>query len=303
MDLTKITLPEENKIIEKKLFSPNEFQLLSISLTDDNNMGVFLFRAVQTSTDDKLFIQVPFLISDQTDVSYITTNKMFIRNITIFDDKKDEYTDLIKDMNEENTYLSDLCINEYAESKKYYILKCTRNCDSENGYFSEIDLLVSRDLFIQINLFINQFLLKILGADLNFLSYKYKNIEFITIDHVKLDASVEDRALKSVFNHYTVGCGPTIFKFNFLSPISEDKNKRLRNPMIASQYEIFYQNDFIVNDLIRDDNDDLLLLFEERSEINNNYKSTKALRFNKDMIEKTNLVDLYKVYEDKFTIV
>ena len=72
MDLTKITLPEENQIIEKKLFSSNEFRLLSISLTDNDKIGVFLFRAVQTSTDDKLFIQVPFLISDQTDISYIT---------------------------------------------------------------------------------------------------------------------------------------------------------------------------------------------------------------------------------------
>ena len=176
MDLTKITLPEENQIIEKKLFSPNEFRLLSISLTDNDKIGVFLFRAVQTSTDDKLFIQVPFLISDQTDVSYITMSKLFIRNIVVFDDKKDEYDDLVKDMNEDNTYVSDLCINEYAETTKYYILKCTRNCDPKNSYFSEIDLLVSRDLFIQINLFINQFVLKILGADLNFLSYKYKNI-------------------------------------------------------------------------------------------------------------------------------
>ena len=66
---------------------------------------------------------------------------------------------------------------------------------------------------------------------------------------------------------------------------------------------IFYQNDFIINDIIRDVNDDILVLFEERSEINNNYKSTKALRFNKEMIEKTNLVDLFNVYEDKFTIV
>ena len=47
----------------------------------------------------------------------------------------------------------------------------------------------------------------------------------------------------------------------------------------------------------------MLVLFEERSEINNNYKSTKALRFNKEMIAKTNLVDLFNVYEDKFTIV
>ena len=63
------------------------------------------------------------------------------------------------------------------------------------------------------------------------------------------------------------------------------------------------ENDFIINDIIRDVNDDMLVLFEERSEINNNYKSTKALRFTKEMIEKTNLVDLFNVYEDKFTIV
>ena len=67
--------------------------------------------------------------------------------------------------------------------------------------------------------------------------------------------------------------------------------------MISSQYEIFYQNDFIVNDIIRDVNDDMLVLFEERSEINNNYKSTKALRFNKEMIEKTNLVNFNNIYD------
>ena len=67
--------------------------------------------------------------------------------------------------------------------------------------------------------------------------------------------------------------------------------------MIASQYEIFYQNDFIINDIIRDVNDDILVLFEERSEINNNYKSTKALRFNKEMIEKTNLVNFNNIYD------
>ena len=55
-----------------------------------------------------------------------------------------------------------------------------------------------------------------------------------------------------------------------------------------------------ITDMIYDFNMDcLFVLYEERSDITDRYKCTKVLRFDKEIYEKTNLINIYNNYEEK----
>ena len=101
-----------------------------------------------------------------------------------------------------------------------------------------LKLLITYDNYIKFNLFFTRLIQHIFGAETIFDNPKLKNLEFITIKHSKLDASSSDINSSIVLNHYTVGAGPTIFKFNFISPKLSGRN--LINPMDPISYSEFY---------------------------------------------------------------
>jgi hypothetical protein len=133
-------------------------------------------------------------------------------------------------------------------------------------------------------------------AESVFISRKLNNIAFQKINYVKLDGSAVNKITNIVHNHYTMGFGPSIFRMTFICPYNE--KRKLRNPMIADHYMTFFGEDFLIRDIIFDRHKDrIFIMYEQKSEITNQYKKTYALELDREIYNHTNFVDLNKIYE------
>ena len=283
----------EQDIIKTNSFFINNINFVGIFPIMGNDMYNLLFRVEETSTERVVYFNLLIRPEDKPEKEVLDNHPNNIRNI-----KKDldqTYKELVEDLSQDGTNLFSYDFNmKKSDIKNHYHGSGFRKVDE--NFYESIEFVFNRDLFVQINLFLRDISLSIIDMDGLFDSFKYKNIELITINHVKLNASAKIDNSNLIMSHYTVGLGPTEFKFRFLSLVLNDKNYRLRNPMILDQFRIFYFNDELCMDRFYYDGY-LYLLYYEKSEITKQYKSTKLLKLSKELYDKTNLVDQYKIYE------
>ena len=293
MERFKIKHPDKENIIIQNLFIADEINPIVIKKVD-KLVYCILFKAHQTSTDEDILIT--------TNISINQRDMVFIKSLTIYDENimlDEKMTELYMKAlsivkSPMDIYNSDFDSIE-RKDKPYFKTNAYRQV---SGGIEWLELMLTRDNFIRLNLFLNR--LSMYSNDLfNPFVNKiiYSNMEFITIDHIKHDASTTDIEADFVMNHYTMGRGPSIFKVNYLSP--KISGKKLRNPMAASMYDTFYNKDYIIADMIYEPNSDILyLVYEEFSPLTGEFKKTKILRLSKEFYNRTNFIDNNKIYEN-----
>ena len=303
MNKVKITYPEDLKISKSDIFIADQILPICINKIADNRF-IFLFGLIQDSSEETIYTQVIVQTDNDMENSYLENlllsrlnnpayhseyvDKMIEIYITSVNDIKSNHKIYNADM--------DMVIDE--ENKIYYKFRAA--APNKDGSANIVDVLVPRDNYIKLNIFFNRVYAIIKAPEMVFSNSKLKNLEYIKVKKLKHDCSATDLNSQVVFNHYTCECGPNSrFKFNYLS--MKIPGRTLRNPTTPNIYDSLYSDDFIVNDVIYDPSEDVLLvLCEERSEINNNYKSTKVLKFTKEFYDRTNFLDPEKIYvEDK----
>lgn len=294
MDLYRMGTPTDESIVSRDKFIINQMLPVVIRKASENHYMI-LFLCTQSSDDEKIYLQMSINADNIKDKEFLDSHSLNIEVIRTNLNRLQMYSDMIEDITDSNVYVTDLMMEESEEFKFHYKSMGIRTVDKE--YASVVDLYITRDVYIQINMFFIHFMAKDITAESVFMSKKYHKVEFVSIDHIKLDASYHDIKNDIVFNHYTVGCGPTIFKFNYISP--HIKLRKLKNPMIDIHYSVFYGKDFVMSDMIYDSKRDCLyLIYEETDSITNKFKCTKALRLNKEIYEKSNFMNIEKIYED-----
>lgn len=292
MERFKIGLPDEESIIVKNTFIIDQIVPICIRKMKDE-IYTILFLANQDSTETSIFLQMALKSSDKRDEDFFSNHILNLDNITKDKDRLSFYVEATKDVSNDSLYSCDFNMIE-VDTKPYFKATGARAIDELHSAI--IDLLITRDNFIKLNLFFIRFMNYDISAETVFINHKLHNIKFSTINHVKLDGSATDISSRIVCNHYTCGNGPELYKFNFISRKIPDR--KLINPMSPEPYSIFYSEDFTITDMIYEPYKDCLyVIYEVRSEINNMYKETKALIFNKEFYNKTNLLDVEKIYK------
>lgn len=292
MERFKIGLPDEESIIVKNTFIIDQIVPICIRKMKDK-IYTILFLANQDSTETSIFLQMALKSSDKRDEDFFSNHILNLDNITKDKDRLSFYVEATKDASNDSLYSCDFNMIE-VDTKPYFKATGARAIDESHSAI--IDLLITRDNFIKLNLFFIRFMNYDISAETVFINHKLHNIKFSTINHVKLDGSATDISSRIVCNHYTCGNGPELYKFNFISRKIPDR--KLINPMSPEPYSIFYSEDFTITDMIYEPHKDCLyVIYEVRSEINNMYKETKALIFNKEFYNKTNLLDVEKIYK------
>ena len=297
MDLYRLGLPDDEAIIVRDKFIVDTIIPLCLRKATDKDYTI-LFYAVQDSTESSLFLQSIVRVTDDLDEGFLNNHPLNIVNIQKDPKRLAFYNEKIDSMHG-NTYNTDFDMEEDQDNKRYFHANATKAIyvkSTKEPQAALVDLLITRDNFVRLSLFFTKFLIRDTYAESMFITPKLTNISFEKITHVKLDGSSWNRATGMIYNHYTMGNGPTMYRMTFISP--EKKNGKLRNPMIAEHYNTFYGKDFLIRDIIFDSHQDrIFVLYELRSEITNQYKGTKVLVLDKEIYDHTNFVDLYKVYE------
>ena len=293
MELCKFGI-DKDKIVAKSIYIVNQIIPIAIKHLGNEDYSI-LFLACQDSTEDGKYFNFVVKAKDEDDSNFLNSHSLNINNVTKNENRLKMYIEMTKTMHNENMFNCDFTMVVDKDHKKYFKTEAFRVLDDKSN-IEALDLMITRDNYIKINLFFQRLLLHSNGAELVFGNMYYHNIEFITINHIKLDGATTDVNSNVICAHYTCGAGPTIFKFNIITP--KLYNKKIRNFMRSSVYTDFYADDYVVTDMVYDSIEDCIyLIFLEFSTVNNHFKSTKALKFTKEFYDRSNFIDYEKIYE------
>lgn len=296
MDLYRVGMPDEYDIIVRDKFIVDEFAPLCLKKISDDQYSL-LFYSYQHSTDASVFLQCIIKSDNTNDEGYLNSHPLNIINIQRENGNKlVDYNDKISKMSG-NIFNVDFDMEFDEQNPRFFSSKAVKALDTKNGTrASLLDLYITRDNFIKINIFFARFLKREYDCEGIFTSKKVKNLEFLKIDYIKLNGSCTDKINKLTYSNYTVGNGPTSYNFNFISPAIKDR--QLINPVLPETYEISYKDDFIIKDIIKDNHRDVIyVLYEIRNSITYLYIKTIIFVLNKDIYSHSNLVELDKIYE------
>ena len=296
MDLYRIGMPNDQDIIVRDRFIVDELYPLCIKKLNETQYSI-LFEGKQLSTETTMFFQT-IIGYDVTDEGFLNTHFLNVVNIQRDHERLKFYNERVKTM-KGNVFNTDFDMQQDEEHKMYfktYGIKTLRMKNSNDDRASLLDIYLTRDNFVRMYLFLSKFLNKDLSAVEVFSNKKLNNIQYMTIKHVQLNGSSENRANGLVYSSYTLGAGPTQYRMTFISPMKP--NGVLVNRMLPETFQWLYMEDFVINNIIYDNHKDrIFVLYEYRSSLNNSYKATYLLSLDKEIYDHTNFVDIYKVYE------
>ena len=284
---------EKNQIITNTKFIVDTIMPLSIGLAGDN-VYFILFKIIQSCTEEELFIHFPIEISNDGEKSFFDNHSLNLNNVLKNDKMKEFFKEETRNMNSNKIYMTDFVMRKDNKNKLYYT--CGAYLSDNKNHVNKITLLLSRDSYIKLDLFINRLYILDPLAHSVFTNTDYTNIEFVNIDHIKCDACTTEVDSNIVCSHYTCGKGPCLFKFNYAS--IKKPGRKLRNFLAVNMYNLSYSKSFMISDLVYNQFDkELILLYKDMDKITDKLKSVKALVISEDLALKyTNMIDDEKMY-------
>jgi hypothetical protein len=292
MDKYYITIPDENLILCRQKYFVNNIIPLAIRILDSEKFLV-LFLAGQDNDESNILLQVLFSMNSK-DEEFIKSLPLFIDNLVRpeFKQKFDLYVAATKEATTKSLYMTDFEMKR-DPSSLYFLATAVQNY---RGCANVLDLHIPIDNFVIVNLFLNRLSIYDRCAEYAFGDKKLKNVELSTAEDIKLDGSSTDFISRFICNHYTCRNGKQFYKFNFVS--AKDPKRKLKKPIHAEKYDKLFINDFTINDMIFCE-EKLYLIYEQRSDITEQFKKTILIVLDKELYDKTNLIDFYNIYEEE----
>lgn len=268
---------------------------LCIRENDEQSFSILFLAQCNAYEDYKLYLSMYFSY-DEVDKEFINNHALNINNILKNPQQREMYSELVKDMTNDNLYMTDFDMEGHPEKKILYIAYAFARDEQD---ICKTELLISRAKFVQLNLFFLRFINHDTSAETVFFDYTLNKVEYVTVDNIKLDASSKPApGSPYVTNHYTAKISRALsYRFHFIS--AAVIGRRLRNPMPYEQYTALYKDDFLVDSMFMDaKTDTLFLIYVEKNKIDGKYKKTVVLKLSKEVYNHTNFLDIYKIYED-----
>ena len=304
MELAKLGLPKEENIVTRNKFIANNVLPIAFKPTNVENRFLALFVAIQDIDESCIYLQSIIAINNKFELDYIMHHELNIANMAKNSKTLEAYQNMIKNMTNSNIYATDFIMNDEKDFPLYYHSLAIKAIDQTHA--SVLDLYFNRDYFIKINLYLNRL------ANINKFSNNHihealfndprlNNIEFVQIEKIKHDATARIATQYGTINinHYTMWCGPSVYKMNYLSPIDKDHTSiPLSNPLDINLYNAFYDKHVFIDEFIVY-HDQVFVLYEEKSEITDDFKSMKALKLSKELADKTNFIDYNNMIYEK----
>lgn len=285
MVITAIHNPPEDEIVSTDKFIVNNIIPIAIKHIQDDRF-LFLFLAGQDCVDKYLYLQMLVTANNETENIQLDTHHMNLSNIMKDENKQKTYLEATKQLSENGLFTTDFNMSESDKYPGYYESFAMRKSfeSKDKEYFITRTLYIPRGNYIRLRLFLNFNYLDQYGINYCFGEKRFDTIEYVNIEKVVHDATTRDN--DNNVSHYTMWCGPSVFKMNVITPV-DDKHKdaKLANPLDKGLYDAFYSEHTYINDVIiegykvgivYDDPDShkiRLLLLDERLYRKTNFKN------------------------------
>ena len=245
----KVEEPNEKQIISDITFIANDIVPITIKPIGSGIFNILFYSQEDNSENVKYFV---LMLGTDTvvDGKFLMEHPLNFNNLGKNPQRIKMYEEFTEKLNNSNMYKTDLDMypSEEEGSKSYFYTYGYNVLDNGTD-IERIKIMISKENFIKINVFLIRLFSLDITADSVFVSKKYHNIEFVKVRTIKLDATTTDLTSNFIMNHYTATTGPIRYKMSFISPKDPNAKTRLRNPLLPDVYNAVYENDFIVNEI------------------------------------------------------
>lgn len=298
----RIKVPNEQSVIIKKIFQASEIAPLAIQMDEnDENKRTFkvLFKLNEHITNTDIFFEIRLLCDDDLDVSYIKSRSLYIKNIEKDENKYKAFKNIMKDFSIESFYVGDF--NYELENGNYYIdgLKQLLDPVSQNIFFETIRIYIPRYMLIAISLYIEDLLDPYNKTEKEYLfaSNDIANMRFDKAENLKIlgTCKTKNGEYFSYNTMYELSTGPTSWKFTYeIITIEDLQPKEIVEENNFKTWYSQYAGNYI--GLVREPNN--LYCFVV---VKNDKGKVVSLVTHGDLINKTNLIDPYKIFIEEET--
>lgn len=284
---------DTRNVIIEKIFLANRMAPLAIQKDEKNpNCYKVLFKFEESISDNFIFFETRLLTENSLDVSYIESRSIYIDNLKKNEEKMKAFKAIMKDFSENKFYMGDFNFN--IENINYKINGFKQMFGKNNTVvYEHVEIYIPRYMFIIISLYMDDFLnpFNEMEKEFLFISNDILNMRFEKVENVKLVASskYEDGDVFHYPTMYEMYCGKTVWKFIY-DIITED-DLELKELLKYSIFEPEYSQY----------NEKLIGIVEDRDYTyiitTNAQDKIVSLKVSKDLIDKTNLLDPYFIFD------
>ena len=252
----------------------------------------FLFEAIQSCSESYFYLCLNIGPTNPMDLGYIIFNNPYLFDKSIAINNDEELKTRISNLGSIGTgiYQTDFSGNLSENNKDYEFYGVIKDSNTI------IKFILPKIKYIKLKSFITRF------TEWNetiFIDYNNTIIdkaEFIEPRDIKLDATSVNE--NQIFNHYLVKTGPAEYKFNFASPKHKELPvSNLQNLMNEDMYDSFYDSDPFPFSIVYESNaDKLYIIYIREPIIIGGQPKCYIFSLNRDLINKTNLLNPYKNY-------
>lgn len=287
MVLVKIGHFSQEAIFEKVSIGSDLMPIVITKTTIPDCFGILFFSNGGIS-ERITYFHILLHTSTPEDELYLLSHELYYDNIKQNQEAYKACRDIITRAKEEDgkLYLSDLRTEIDPRYPMYFRTNITRRGQNSELFYSH--LYLSRDSFVRMRLFLETLLHhKIVTRNLKswYFSNEYKNMEFVLINRVKIDAVKQEGT--SYTTHYTLYDDGIRFPVNFKVKLNEEIPSK--NLISVEEYEEKYSNDFSIIELFLEE-DYLYLIYKEYT-LDHTFVKTKVLKLSTTLYQRTNFID------------
>lgn len=279
-------------IVIEKIFLANK--MVPIAIQRDENISKsykVLFQLTENISNSDIFFEFRLETENAVDKEYIENRSLFIDQMKKDDNKFKAFKEVMKGFNPDRFYVGGLKFNK--GERNYYIEGFKQLIGAGKVFFEKIKIFVPRQMFIILSLYLEDLIDPYNGQEKEFLflSHEINTARFQKVENVKLIASTKKQVDEdfSYNTMYEMNCGPTFWKFTYEIITPEDLE--LKEPLGDSIFDAEYSqyNERFIGCVPDGRGSNYILTTNENGKV-------EILVVSDELINKTNLIDPYKIF-------
>lgn len=287
-------------VIVNKMFQASEIAPLAIQLDEnDPNKKAYkvLFKLNEHISDTDIFFEIRLLTEDDLDKSYIRSRSLYIDNLKKDEKKYNAFKNIMKDFNIDIFYVGDFYYE--FDNGNYYIdgFKQLIEENTKQVFFEKIRIYVPRWMLIAMGLYIEDITdpYNRIEKEYLFASNEFSNMRFEKVENLKIlgTCKTEKDNYISYNTMYELNTGPTFWRFTY--EILTEEDLEVKEPIGEEEFKAWYskyENNYIGT--VKEPNNLYCFII-----VKNDKNKIVALMTKDEFINKTNLLDPYKIFVEE----
>jgi hypothetical protein len=296
----RMKINNDQEVIINKMFQASEMAPLAIQLDEnDSNKKAYkiLFKLNEHISDTDIFFEIRLLAEDNLDKSYIRSRSLYIDNLKKDEKKYNAFKNIMKDFNIDIFYVGDFYYE--FDNGNYYIdgFKQLAEANTKQVFFEKIRIYVPRWMLIAMSLYIEDITdpYNMIEKEYLFASNEFSNMRFEKVENLKILGTCKTKKDNYISYNtmYELNTGPTFWRFTYEILTEEDLEVKI--PIGEEEFKAWYskyENNYIGT--VKEPNNLYCFIVAK-----NDKNKIVALMTKDEFINKTNLLDPYKIFVEE----